>query len=101
MDYFRTDCIKSYFELVALVNKGNRVINEQTKASFFISGELFIGIDEKQKILLCKYQNQWFPSEISNHDQLEKFICNVLNSRRIQSGEVDELIKAELFKLPS
>ena len=100
MDYFRTDCIKSYFELVALVNRGNRVINEQTEARFFIDdGKLFLGIDKTQKIQLCKRTNHyWYPSDHSGHVNFEKFNCQVLNRFKIVSGEINQLIKSELFK---
>lgn len=99
MDYFRTDCIKSYFELVAMVNKGNRIINEQTEARFFIIDEiLFLGINQNQKIQLCKRINHWFPSDHSGHENLEIFNCRVLNRFKIVSGDVNQLIKAELFK---
>lgn len=99
MDYFRTDCIKSYFELVALVNKGNRIINEQTEAKFFIIEEiLFLGIDQTQKIQLCKRKDHWYPCKNSGHENFEKFNCQVLNRFKIVSGEVNQLIKSELFK---
>lgn len=101
MDYFRTDCIKSYFELVALVNKGNRVINEQTEVLFFIlDAKLYLGIDSRQKILLCERANHWYPKRTSGHEPLEKLICGVLNTNRIVSGDVNRLIKNDLFKLP-
>ncbi len=100
MDFTRTDCIKSYFELVALVNKGNRVVNEQTHASFFIDeGNLFIGIDKNQKFYLCKHKEYWLRGN-SKHTELEAFICKYLNTLKIKSGPVDDLIKRELFKLP-
>lgn len=99
MDYFRTDCIKSYFELVALVNKGNRIINEQTEAKFFIVGEaMFLGINQTQKIQLCKRTNHWYPSNVSGHTNFEKFNSQILNRFKIVSGEVNQLIKTELFK---
>lgn len=99
MDYFRTDCIKSYFELVAFVNKGNRVINEQTEARFFIIADrLFLGIDPTQKVLLCKRPNYWFPENSTAHEKFEKFVCRVLNTNKIVSGDVDRLIKSQLFK---
>lgn len=100
MDYFRADCIKSYFEIVALVNKGNKIVNEQTEAKFFIADEkLYLGINSQQKIYLCKRVNYWLRGTNSGHTSLEMFICKVLNTNKIVSGNVDTLIKSELFKL--
>ncbi|MCM2354349.1 MAG: hypothetical protein NDI63_12095 [Pseudobdellovibrio sp.] len=101
MDYFRTDCVKSYFEIVALVNKGNKFVNEQTEAKFFITGEnLFLGIDHSQKLHLCRKTNHWYPAGSFRHQSLEELICGVLNKYKIISGDVNQLIKTELFKLP-
>lgn len=102
MDYFRTDCIKSYFEIVVLVNNGNHRVNEQTEAKFFINGEnLLLGIDKNQKLHLCRKKvNRWYSAGSSGHESLEKFICDLLNKNRILAGDVDRLIKTELFKLP-
>lgn len=101
MDYFRTDCLKSYFEIVALVNKGNKVVNEQTEVKFFIlDNMLYLGIDEKQKVLVNRFvNNYWYSTEQSAHENLEYFISKILNKNRIKSGKVDRLIKSELFKL--
>lgn len=101
MDYFRTDCIKSYFEIVALVNKGNKAVNEQTEAKFFIvDNRLYLGIDEKQKALVNRFvNNHWYSTEESAHENLEYFISRILNKNHIKSGNVNGLIKAELFKL--
>lgn len=97
MDYFRTDCIKSYFEIVALVNKGNRKINEQTEAKFFIEQDkLFLGINEKQKVQLCKKEVLWVPSG-SGHNELEQFVCRLLREENM--SKLDEIIKRNLFKL--
>lgn len=102
INYDRTDCIKSYFDLVVLLNKGNKFVNEQTKASFSISDmKLFIGIDHRQKIYLCKYNDRyWKAGGFSGHHKLEFLICKILNAHKMSSGEIDELIKAELFKIP-
>lgn len=98
MDYFRTDCIKSYFEIVALVNGGNRKLNEQTEAKFFIyQNKLFLGISDTQKFLLCEKKKFWMPSG-SSHDELEQFICILLRDPNVL--DVDKMIKSSLFKLP-
>lgn len=87
---------------MALVNKGNKVINEQTEAAFFIMDrELFLGIDKKQKVVLCIERGWWYPKKSSGHSNFENFICKVLNTNKIISGDVNRLIKYELFKLPS
>ncbi|AZZ37790.1 hypothetical protein CIK05_13605 [Bdellovibrio sp. qaytius] len=101
MDYFRTDCIKSYFELVALVNKGNKIINEQTEAVFFIKeGRLFLGVSEKQKMLLCYEKNmRWLPDESGPHGELKSFIASLINAGLPTTLDVNKLIKENLFKL--
>lgn len=100
MDYFRTDCIKSYFEIVALVNKGNRKVNEQTEAKFFIDQDrLFLGVNDKQKFQLCEFKQGWFPAR-SGHDELERFICRLLINIDPGVGDLNIFIKSNLFKLP-
>lgn len=101
INFERTDCIKSYFELVAMVNKGNRVINEPTQVSFFIEDrQLFIGISRKQKIVLCKRTlHHWTRAGNLRHEGLEAFLCIQLNGNKIVSGNIDEFLKRELFKL--
>lgn len=100
MDYFRTDCIKSYFELVALVNKGNRVINEQTEAKFFINDKkLFLGINDKQKICLSIKSKQWYVGANSGHVELERFLCRLLNGNKTYLPDLNSFIKAKLFGL--
>lgn len=98
MDYFRTDCIKSYFQIVELVNKGNRLVNEQTEAKFFIEQKkLFLGINDVQKFLLCRKNEFWIPAG-SAHNELEQFICKLLRDPNIV--DIDKFIKRNLFKLP-
>lgn len=100
MDFFRTDCIKSYFEIVALVNKGNKKVNEQTEAKFFIyQNKLFLGINEKQKIQLCAKKRQWAPAN-SGYEELEHFICQLLNNIDLDAVDLNDFIKRNLFKLP-
>lgn len=102
MDLDRTDCIKSYFQIVALVNGGNRIINEQTEAKFFIAdGVLYLGVNERQKLRLVYRKKYWMQSGTSGHEIFEKFVCKILNNAKIISGDVDRLIKSELFKLPN
>jgi hypothetical protein len=102
MDYFRTDCIKSYFEIVALVNKGNKVVNEQTEALFFIEQDkLFLGINTKQKVYLCYKEDFWYPGKESRHAELERFISKLLNYSEPGISELNSEIKRNLFKLPS
>ena len=98
MDFTRTDCIKSYFEIVALVNKGNRVINEQTEAKFFMKvNSLFLGVNDDQKYLLC-YNNkrQWFIHG-DDHEYLKKFVANIMNQGK--ADDINATIKSALFKL--
>ncbi len=100
MDYFRTDCIKSYFEIVAFVNKGNKTINEQTEAKFFIKEDiLFLGINEQQKFQLCLYSRIWLPTRGTGHDELKNFICEIMRKLNPNLSELNSIIKAELFKL--
>lgn len=102
MDYFRTDCIKSYFEIVALVNKGNKFVNEQTDALFFIEQDkLFLGISTQQKLYLCYRDFFWYPGHESGHEQLELFMSKLLNDPRPINLDLNSHIKRSLFKLPS
>lgn len=98
IDYERTDCIKSYFEIVALVNKGNRVINEQTEAKFFMKvNSLFLGVNDDQKYLLCTYNRQrWFPYG-DDHERLKEFVAEVINQGKVD--DINTIIKTALFKL--
>lgn len=100
MDYFRTDCIKSYFEIVALVNKGNRVVNEQTEAVFFIKdNKLFLGVNDQRKFCLCYKDHFWLPEKEFGHFELKSFIIKQLNKRIFDDSEINRLIKENLFKL--
>lgn len=98
MDFTRTDCIKSYFEIVALVNKGNRVINEQTEAKFFIKvNSLFLGVNDDQKYLLCIYNRQrWYPFGDAHHS-LKEVVAEIMNQGAVEG--INTTIKSALFKL--
>lgn len=83
---------------MALVNKGNRKVNEQTEAKFFIKEDrLFLGINDKQNFLLCKKDEFWLPSG-SLHDELEQFICRLLRDRDPSASDLNEFVKRSLFK---
>lgn len=100
MDYFRTDCIKSYFEIVALVNKGNKVINEQTEAVFFIKDKkLFLGVNEHQKFCLCIKEHYWRTENEPGHDELKYFLVKLLNNPSTDHSNLNNVIKSHLFKL--
>lgn len=102
MDYFHTDCIKSYFEIVALVNRGNKFVNEQTEALFFIDqSKLFLGVNFQQKVYLCNKDEYWYPGRQSGHDALELFVSRLLNHPEPISSNLNVHIKRNLFKLPS
>lgn len=100
MDYFHTDCIKSYFEIVAVINRGNRFLNEQTEAQFFIEDKkLYLGVNTTQKYLLCIYDKYW-KSSGSVHAELEIFICKLLRDMKPSAIDINEYIKRNLFHLP-
>ncbi len=95
---------EEYFELLRLLNKSNKTKNEVTHLRFVTDNsdpnhlKLYASISNGQKILLCqkKKETNWWPSQFSGLNQLEKFICYQLNAMT----ELDsaDLILGNLFK---
>jgi len=93
-----------YLELVNLLNTGNKLQNEKTEVKFFIESfglekQLFAGIDEKQKLLLCASpKNYWVVPKNTQFINLAIFICNLLNSQKsIEPQALSQLIRNSIF----
>lgn len=93
-----------YLELVNLLNTGNKLRNQTTVVNFFIKSsgfekQLFAGIDEKQKLLLCvSISEYWIVAQNTQFINLSKFLCDLLKSRiSIESKELSQLIRDAIF----
>jgi len=96
MDFFRTDCIKSYFEILRELGEGKNASN----ATFFVEmNKLYLGTSANRKYSLSQLKQYWLPMNNIGHENLEKLCSNVLNHITDFSKGVDLAIKTELFRL--
>ena len=96
MDFFRTDCIKSYFEILRQLGEGQNASN----ATFFVEiDKLYLGTSAHRKYSLSQFKQFWLPINNVGHENLEKLCSNVLNQITDFSKGVDSEIRTELFRL--
>lgn len=95
---------REYIELVNLLNTGNKTKNQKTEVNFLIKAngfekQLFAEISKDQKLFLCLSLNEyWIVASSTQFINLSKFICNLLNTKKIfEPVELSQLIRNSIF----
>ncbi len=93
---------QQFFELMNLLNKSNKTINETTEFIFFIEQDkLYFGQSSGQKFLISVYQKSknWISAEYSHFTELEEFISVVLNENASNNVDINKILKESLFQM--
>jgi hypothetical protein len=99
MDYSRTDCIKSYFQILRELGEGTSA----TDVKFVVEGtNLLMAAKGGKRRLLCEKRlaSMWLAYDFFSHHQFKMLVAKVGNENP-QLIDITDVVKLVLFKLPA